>query len=38
LLSIENIIGSEFDDVLILGGDGGFCDGRGGTNTIVTSG
>jgi hypothetical protein len=23
---------------LILGAEGGYCDGRGGTNTIVTSG
>lgn len=38
LISIENIIGSEFDDILISTPAGGYIDGLGGTNTIVTGG
>lgn len=38
LISIENIIGSEFDDILIASKDGSYIDGRAGANIIVTGG
>lgn len=37
-INIENLIGSEFNDILISSKQGGSIDGRGGDNTIATSG
>lgn len=38
LISIENVIGTEFDDILIARKEGSYMDGRDGTNTLVTGG